>query len=168
MRPLSRSSLLAKLPYEPPMRFVTDILEVDADHIVGCYEWTEEDCAGHFRDNLIVPGVKILECAAQTGCVAWGLYHLSCSVAPEEIAEYVGLFTSVERAVFKRTVRPGQVVRVEGTFGEDGYFRSNKILCEVVVRCEGGPADGEEVFRGVLAGMWMPRVQVDSPEGGLA
>lgn len=168
MTPLSRTALLAKLPYEPPMRFVTEIREVDADHIVGCYGWTEEDCAGHFRDNLIVPGVKILECAAQTGCVAWGLYHLSRSVAPEEIAEYVGLFTSVERAVFKRTVRPRQLVRVEASFGEDGYFRGNKIVCEVVVRCEGGPCDGEEVFRGVLAGMWVPRAQIDDSEGRVA
>ena len=80
----------------------------------------------------------------------------------------MGLFTSVERAVFKRSVRPRQLVRVEGSFGEDGYFRGNKILCEVAVRFEGGPCDGEEVFRGVLAGMWIPRAQVEDSEGRVA
>ena len=156
MSPLSKDEILRALPYDPPMRFISEILELDAEHIVSSYTWTEEDCAGHFRGRPVVPGVKILECAAQTGCVAWGLYHMSLTRPLSEMAGYVGLFTSIEHGVFRRIVRPGQCVRAVATFGQEGYFRGNKIVSEVVVEGAGGPADGEPIFSGTLAGLWMP------------
>jgi 3-hydroxyacyl-[acyl-carrier-protein] dehydratase len=157
VNPLSPQQILQALPYDPPMRFVSEILEVDERHIVASYTWKDEDCAGHFRNEPVVPGVKILECAAQTGCVAWGLYHLSLSRSLEEIAGYVGLFSSIEHGVFRRVLRPGQTVRAVASFGEEGYFRGNKIVSEVVVESAGGSRDGEEVFQGRLAGLWLPR-----------
>lgn len=161
MNALSPSGLLARLPYDRPMLFLTDILEVDEEHIVGRYTFTDEDCAGHFRNEPVVPGVKIVECAAQTGCVAWGLYHLSRLLPPDELASHVGLFTSIERAVFSRALRPGQAVRTEGRFGDEGYFRKNKLVVEVAVTVLGGKLDGEEVFRGLIAGVWVPRELLD-------
>jgi hypothetical protein len=52
-------------------------------------------------------------------------------------------------------------VRTEGRFGEEGYFRRNKILSEVSVSYLGGRFDGEEIFRGLIAGVWVPRELVD-------
>jgi 3-hydroxymyristoyl/3-hydroxydecanoyl-(acyl carrier protein) dehydratase len=157
MTPLSPDAVLERLPYEAPMLFVDAIHELDAEHIVASYTWKPEDCAGHFPGNPIVPGVKILEHAAQTGCVAWGLHLLSRARAAEELVGMVGFFTRIEEAEFLQPVRPGQTVRSVARFGEEGFFRGSKIVAEVEVRFSGGPRDGEEVFRGRLAGLWQAK-----------
>jgi 3-hydroxyacyl-[acyl-carrier-protein] dehydratase len=162
--PLTKEAILQALPYARPMRFISDILELDADHIVSAYTWTDEDCEGHFRDEPVVPGVKIVEQAAQTGCVAWGLYHLSLSsgFTSADMAGSAGLFSSIERGTFRRALRPGQESLARAEFGEEGFFRANKIVSEVVVTARGGRLDGEEVFRGLLAGIWVPRASLDT------
>lgn len=161
MTPLSKEAILQALPYDRPMRFISEILELDADHIVSSYTWTAEDCAGHLRNEPIVPGVKIVEQAAQTGCVAWGLYHLSRTAPVEEMGGSVGLFSSIERASFRQALRPGQDSIARAEFGDEGFFRANKIVSEVVVTARGGRLDGEEVFRGLISGVWIPRATLD-------
>jgi 3-hydroxyacyl-[acyl-carrier-protein] dehydratase len=163
--PLSPAAVLALVPHRPPIRFLSEILELDAERIRASYTWTEEDCEGHFREFKVVPGVKIIEFAAQAGCVAWGIYHLSRTVPADEIRHYIGLFTRVEDGALMRVVRPGCRVEAEATFGESGFFRGNKIVSEVTVRFSGGPDDGDEVFRGRLHGVWVPRASLEGGGG---
>jgi 3-hydroxyacyl-[acyl-carrier-protein] dehydratase len=154
---LTAAEVLARVPQQRPMRFIDEIVELDEEHILTRYTWKDEDCAGHFPGNPVVPGVKMIEMCAQTGNVAWGIYHMAHKVSAEELRQLVGFFTQVDKAAFKKMVRPGETVLCMATFGEEGYFRGNKLVSEVEIQFEGGPKDGETIFTGVTSGMWVPK-----------
>jgi 3-hydroxyacyl-[acyl-carrier-protein] dehydratase len=60
---------------------------------------TDEDCAGHFPGNPIMPGVKMVEALAQAGAVA--------VLAEERNRGKLALFAGIDAVRFKRIVRPG-------------------------------------------------------------
>ena len=157
MNDLTSTEVLARLPQQRPMRFIDEIVELDAKHIVGVYTWKNEDCEGHFPGNPVVPGVKLIEMCAQVGKVAWGIWHMAHKTSPEELQQLLGCFTEVEKGVFKRMVKPGDKVSCQATFGKDGYFRGNKLVVEAEILFVGGPKDGETIFEGKTAGMWVPK-----------
>jgi hypothetical protein len=151
------SQLLSLIPQRPPMRFVDVITEVDDEHILGQYTWTPDDCQGYMPNRLVVPPFKLMEMAAQIGNVAWCLYHMRASCAAD-VGARVGVMTEIQDATCApRLVKAGETVSCVGHFGEDGFFRSPKLLSAVELRLAGGPDDGLEVFSGMISGLWIPK-----------
>jgi len=96
------------LPHRPPFLFIDQVLEL----VPGRYavaSWTPQPSAewfrGHFPQDPIVPGVLLVEAMAQTGALA----VLSDPVYRDSLP----LFGGIDRTRFRRTVRPGETVRME-------------------------------------------------------
>jgi 3-hydroxyacyl-[acyl-carrier-protein] dehydratase len=101
--PLGRAEIEAIIPHRAPFLLIDEVTElVPGERVAARRTVTEEDCAGHFPGNPIMPGVKMVEALAQCGAVA----VLS---QPENSGRLV-LFAGIDDVRFKRLVRPGDVL----------------------------------------------------------
>jgi len=108
------------IPHRYPFLLVDKITAVDAGKsAVGIKNVTANEWffPGHFPGHQVMPGVLVLEALAQVGVVA------TMSV-PENQGKLV-LFAGINRARFKREVRPGdqlilsiEIVQARKSFGK--------------------------------------------------
>jgi 3-hydroxyacyl-[acyl-carrier-protein] dehydratase len=106
--PLSREQIMEILPHRDPFLFLDEVVELDpGTRVVARKRVTEEDCAGHFPGNPIMPGVKMVEALAQAGAVA--------VLVEEENQGKLALFAGIDDVRFKRIVRPGDELTLECT-----------------------------------------------------
>lgn len=124
--------ILRRLPHRYPFLLV-DRAEnfVAGESITGikCVAASEPHFPGHFPDNPVMPGVLIIESLAQTGAV------LMSKTLEADITTTVIFFLGVDKARFRKPVRPGDVlempVRVankrRGIFMFEGEARVNGV-----------------------------------------
>ena len=142
---MDKAQIEAVLPHRDPMLLIDEVLElVPGERVTARKTVTEEDCAGHFPGNPIMPGVKMVEALAQCGAVA----VLS---QPENEGRLV-LFAGIDDVRFKRVVRPGDVLdllcEVDSVRGPIG---KGKVRASV---------DGELAVRGTLTFAVAPEREV--------
>ncbi|HUY72371.1 MAG TPA: 3-hydroxyacyl-ACP dehydratase FabZ [Gaiellaceae bacterium] len=104
--PLGREEIEAIIPHRHPFLLLDEVLElVPGARVSARKTVTEEDCAGHFPGNPIMPGVKMVEALAQCGAVA--------VLSQPENRGKIALFAGIDGVRFKRIVRPGEVLDLE-------------------------------------------------------
>ncbi len=101
--------IMELLPHRYPFLLVDRIIEVvPGKRVVGLKNVTiNEPCfQGHFPDHPILPGVLIVEAMAQVG----GVFALTSDDIGENKVSY---FVGIDKARFRRPVRPGDTIRIE-------------------------------------------------------
>lgn len=95
------------LPHRFPFLLVDRIISLTPGEYIEAYKnisISESIFQGHFPDHPIYPGVMIIEGMAQAGGV---LAFKSVNATPEEIANKVVYFMSIDKAKFRVPVTPG-------------------------------------------------------------
>ena len=104
--PFGKAQIEEILPHRDPFILLDEVLELEPGaRVVARKVVTEEDCAGHFPGNPIMPGVKMVEALAQAGAVA--------VLVQEENRGKLALFAGIDDVRFKRVVLPCEELTLE-------------------------------------------------------
>lgn len=108
MKEMSRKDIENIIPHRDPFLLIDKIVEVEPGKRIKAVKYVRQEeyyFKGHFPSNPIMPGVLIVETIAQAGAV-------SILMLPENKGKLV-LFAGIDKARFRRIVKPGDEMTVE-------------------------------------------------------
>ena len=107
---LDTGDLVRLLPHRAPFLFIERLTNIVANQSATGYKavgYNEPFFAGHFPEHPVMPGVLIVEALAQT---AGALVIYSNDTPADNRVVY---FMTIEKARFRKPVRPGDMLRME-------------------------------------------------------
>ena len=117
MKEMGREDIEKIIPHREPFLLIDKIIDIEPGKKVKGVKYVRQEeyyFKGHFPSNPIMPGVLIVEAVAQAGAVA-------LLTLPENKGKLV-LFAGIDKARFKKIVRPGDELMIEVEMEE---FRRN-------------------------------------------
>ena len=125
--PLEAAEIMRIIPHRYPFLLIDRVIELEpGKRVVALKSVTanEPQFTGHFPGRPIMPGVLMVEALAQAG-----------AVAVLSLPEYEGklaLFAGIEECRFRRTVLPGDTLRLEVTLEKlRGVFGKGRAVASV-------------------------------------
>ncbi|MCI1480577.1 MAG: 3-hydroxyacyl-ACP dehydratase FabZ [Eggerthellaceae bacterium] len=130
--PCDKTAIEQVLPHRDPFVWVTRVVECEPGaHIVAELD-VDPDLPlfqGHFPGHPVLPGVILMEALAQAASF--------CVLVNKGDEGRIGFLTGLDKAKFRRQVRPGETVRLEGTIVKSG---SRMVVADVVATVDGDVA----------------------------
>ncbi len=105
---MTKKDIEAIIPHRDPFLLVDEIIDVEPGKTIKGVKYvdgSEYYFKGHFPGNPIMPGVLQVETIAQVGAVA-------VLMLPENKNKLM-LFAGIDKARFKRVVKPGDKLEIE-------------------------------------------------------
>jgi 3-hydroxyacyl-[acyl-carrier-protein] dehydratase len=132
--------IMGFLPHRYPFLLIDRIVEFEpGKRVVAIKNVTinEHFFQGHFPDLPIMPGVLVVEAMAQAGAI------IMMEAIPDRKTK-LAVFSGIERAKFRRSVTPGDQLRIEvdvlsfrpraGRMEGKAYV-DGKLACEAILTC---------------------------------
>jgi len=130
--PLEAADIMRIIPHRYPFLLLDRVIELEPGRrVVAIKSVTanEPQFTGHFPGRPIMPGVLMVEALAQAGAVA--------VLSLPEYAGKLALFAGIDECRFRRTVLPGETLRLEVTLEKlRGVFGRGRAVASV----DGEPA----------------------------
>src|ERR1035437_1422236 len=132
--------IMGFLPHRYPFLLIDRIVEFEpGKRVVAIKNVTinEQFFQGHFPELPIMPGVLVVEAMAQAGAI------IMMQAIPDRKSK-LAVFSGIERAKFRRSVTPGDQLRIEvdvlsfrpraGRMEGKAYV-DGKLACEATLTC---------------------------------
>ena len=104
---LDKNQIMEIIPHRDPFLLIDEVEELEIGKRVVAKKFIAPDSfwfRGHFPEHPVTPGVLIVEMLAQAGAV--------CALAMPENKGKIAFFAGIDKAKFRRQVRPGDTVRL--------------------------------------------------------